>query len=106
MGEYMFRLIMALGVAAVLLPAETITDKKQAETVKVSTYDTFNAAHSLYSDVLSFCDRNEETCITGKAIATNMVHTIRGSLNQFTQEGNIVKISPEIDVIRTSTVTK
>ena len=99
----MFRLIIALGVAAVLLPAETITKSNTAETAKVSTYDTFSAAQSLYTDVTSFCNRNEEACITGKAIVASAVHTIKGSINQITQEPDQTGL---LDTIKTSSVKK
>lgn len=104
----MFRLIIALGVATVLLPAETITGKpdttKKVENVEVSTYDTFSAAHSIYSDVTSFCDRNEETCITARALATSAVSKVRSGLNQLAQDTH--STHSELDPIKTSSVTK
>ncbi len=102
----MFRLIIALGVAAVLLPAETVTGSKRVEAAKVTTYETFSAAQALYSDVSSFCERNVETCITGKALATNAVTTIRASLNQLAQGQNSPSPSLEVDLIKTSAITK
>ena len=99
----MLRLIIALGVAAVLLPAETITRSNTTEMSKVSTYDTFSAAQSLYADVTSFCDRNEEACITGKALVASAVHTIKGSINQIAQEPDQ---TGSLDTITTSSVKK
>lgn len=101
----MFRLFMALGVAVVLLPAEAITGTTEVETTQVTTYDTFSAAQSLYSDVSSFCDRNEETCITGKAIAVSAVQKIRGGVQKFTQDNNNTKSEAEIDLVKTSSIT-
>ena len=102
----MFRLLMALGVAVVLLPAETITGNKEVETTKVSTYDAFSAAQSLYSDVSSFCDRNEETCVTGKALAVSAVQKLRGSIQKFAEQDNNIEPQSEIDPVKTSTVVK
>lgn len=102
----MFRLIIALGVAVVLLPAETITETKTTNTVKVTTYDTFSAAQSLYSDISTFCERNEETCITGKAIAVSAVNKIRSGINNFAQEKSAINSSQEIDWVKTSSIEK
>ncbi len=101
----MFRLLIALGVAVVLLPAETITGNKEIEATKVTTYDAFSAAQSLYSDVSSFCDRNQETCVTGKAIAVSAVHKIRGGIQNFTQDSNKTVPEAEIDLVKTASTT-
>lgn len=83
----MFRLIVALGVATILLPAEAVTsietvqsEGKKLEKVEVSTFDALYAVQSLYSDITSFCDRNAETCNTGKNIANNTVDSIRSTI--------------------------
>lgn len=106
----MFRLIIALGVAAVLLPAETLTEAEKIETAEVSpqvsTYDAFNAAHSLYADVTSFCERNEETCITGKALATKAVKTISSSLKQLADGSAHDPAKQELDLTQTGTIQK
>jgi len=108
-GGYMFRLIIALGVAGVLLPAETITgtatDSNEA-TPQVSTYEAFSAAHSLYADITSFCERNVETCQTGKALATNAAHKITSGLKQITSQ-DVGNNSPsEVDLTHTGAVQK
>jgi len=106
----MFRLIIALGVATVLLPAETLTEAGKTETAEVSsqvsTYDAFNAAHSLYADVTSFCERNEETCITGKAIASKAVKTISGSLKQLADGSVDNQAQSQVDLTQTGAVQK
>ena len=105
----MFRLIIALGVAGVLLPAETVTGSVSdtAEVrPQVSTYEAFSAAHSLYADITSFCERNEETCLTGKAIASSAAHKITSGLKQITPQQNHEKNVSNIDVTHTGAVQK
>ncbi len=106
----MFRLIIALGLAAVLLPAETIREKsanqKTVPTAEITTYDTFSAAHSIYSDISSFCERNVETCITGKALAQSAMMTVRGTLSKFTDQQDAGNSSTEVDQIKTSSIQK
>ncbi len=108
-GGYMFRLIIALGVAGVLLPAETVTGSTSRtvdETPQVSTYEAFSAAHSLYSDITSFCERNEETCQTGKALASNAAQKIQSGLQQLTSPDNSSESVSNIDVTHTGAIQK
>lgn len=108
-GGYMFKLIIALGVAGVLLPAETVTDTVSNTAEKapqVSTYEAFNAAHSLYTDVTSFCDRNAETCQTGKAIASSAAHKIVSELQQITSQENREGSVSTFDMTHTGAVQK
>ena len=112
----MFRLLIALGVAAVLLPVEVLTDKNtqanitenEATPPKITTYDLFSAAQTLYFDVTSFCYRNEEACITGKSIASNAITKIRSNLDSLSNDD--ITISDlertEIDLLKTSTIKK
>ena len=81
----MFRLMVALGVATLLLPTETITQNEEKAPVEVSALDTFGAAQSVLNDVMTFCERNEETCITGKALATKAAHGLKSTIGQVVQ---------------------
>ena len=38
----------------------------------VTTMETVGLAQSVANDISSFCDRNEETCITGKVLVSQM----------------------------------
>ncbi len=70
----MFRLATALFIAAMLLPNSdlgnrtTIIGAGQATTIEVSALDGLSAAKSIYDDLSGFCERNHETCVTGKAL--------------------------------------
>ena len=82
----MFRLIVALGVAAMLIPEDVhfgVPDETPsiANTAQVSTVDTISAAHSLFTDLSQFCMRNEEACLTGQALVINIAHTANSALN-------------------------
>lgn len=105
----MFRLIIALGVAGVLLPAETITGSASNTvdvTPQVSTYEAFSAAHSLYADITSFCERNEETCQTGKAIASSAAQKVQSGLQQLTSQSSPNESASNIDVTHTGAIQK
>lgn len=105
----MFRLIIALGVAGVLLPAETVTGSTSRTvdvTPQVSTYEAFSAAHSLYADITSFCERNEATCQTGKAIASSAAQKFKSGLQQITSQDNAGESIANIDVTHTGAVQK
>lgn len=105
----MFKLIIALGVAGVLLPAETVTgtiSETAENTPQVSTYEAFSAAHSLYADITSFCERNAETCQTGKAIASNAAHKITSGLKHITSQEKNHKSVHAADMTHTSAVKK
>ncbi len=110
----MFRLIIALGVATLLLPAEAIqTSNKQQtlseDTPKVSSYDAYAAVQSLLSDITSFCDRNEETCLTGKSIATNTMNSIQNGIQSISRENTDAEFKQDAepkDSITTGTIQK
>ena len=96
----MFRLIMALGIAAVLLPVEVIQDDRQEPSIKVSNLDTLSAAQSLYQDVMTFCDRNEQACITGKALAMKTLHSVRSGINRQLD----TNVPTDVDPVKTGSV--
>jgi len=83
----MFKLAIALGVAFALMPENvrfSAENENTTETkIEVSTYDTLNAAHSLYEDIAGFCERNQETCLTGQALAQKITGQARAAINQF-----------------------
>ena len=89
----MLRLIMALGVAAMLMPEDVSLNMARgmpevAQEMQVSTHDTFSAAYSVYEDLAGFCQRNEETCITGKALAARMANQALATLNAISAESS------------------
>lgn len=102
----MFRLLIALGVAAILLPAETISKTDVMTTQKVSAYEAYNAAHSLFMDVSTFCERNEETCTTGQALASSAINTVQRKLNGFASSQQDETPSKRLDIIETGAVQK
>ena len=77
----MFRLLIALGVAYMLLPKQVqqIGDPA-AEPLQISAGDTLSAVQSVYNDVAGFCDRNPETCVTGAAIISELESKARAGL--------------------------
>ena len=99
--------MIALGIAAALWPAETLNNsvatQQQSE---VTTFDALNAAQSLYSDVISFCDRNEETCNTTKAITSNAVNSIKGGLNDLATKSETASPSLGVDETKTASTPK
>lgn len=105
----MFRLIIALGVAGVLLPAETVTGTtphKSEAAPQVSTYEAFSAAQSLYTDITTFCDRNAETCQTGRAIASSAAHKISNGLKQISSKDSREDTPSSLDLTHTGAVQK
>lgn len=102
----MFRLIIALGVAGVLMPAETITQSEPTQHSQIDTFDAFHAAQSLYFDVITFCDRNEKACETGKTIALSATHSLKGGLNQLTQSQPSTEASFNLDNVKTGSIQK
>ncbi len=105
----MFRLIAALGVATMLLPAETFkaedgakTQTQQVTDIEVSAFDALYAVQSIYTDITSFCDRNAQTCSTGKNIATKAVTNIKQTINTVDKDNK-----PKVDEqIKTGSVEK
>lgn len=101
----MIRLVFALTVAGLLLPAQTLEHKniEIAQTSPVSSYETMSAMYSLYSDVINFCDRNESACTTGKTIAQNTLASARSFLGGLAdaehQEG-------AVDLVETGSIQK
>ena len=83
----MFRLIIALGIAFLLLPADLVTEKPEEFSAAVASaefdsMDTLNAILSTYDDVAGFCDRNVETCETGKAMINHAVVVASSSISR------------------------
>lgn len=74
----MFRLVTALFIAFMLLPSTNTGD--QRATVEVSTFDGLSAAKSVYDDLSGFCDRNHETCVTGKLLVEQLETKAREGL--------------------------
>ena len=105
----MFKLIVALGVAVMLLP-EGIAANDEVQTTTgteaevVSTYDTLSAANSLYQDLVSFCDRNEEACLTGKALASNAVIYAQNALAALGEKQQLNSTPKTIDQVLTGSI--
>ena len=124
-GNHMFRLVFALVVATLLLPAEYLTSAKTEAPVlrvtsaqqeveneeqgQVSTYDAFSAVQSLFSDITSFCDRNESTCKTGQAIASSAATSIKEGVQKLADKdepSQDKKENPLPDPVSTGTIEK
>ncbi len=75
----MFRLVIAICIAVLLMPVDPDGVQLQnsasdaAPSQEVSSYDVLSAAQSIYTDVSTFCNRNEETCETAKAFAKKSI---------------------------------
>ena len=74
----MIRLATALFIAFMLLPSAN--PGEQRATIEVSTFDGLSAAKSVYDDLSGFCDRNHETCVTGKLLLDQLEAKARESL--------------------------
>ena len=91
----MLRLIMALGVAFMLLPQDNnlsiqgnahIADTSgypHDDTLQVNSMETLSAAQAVYYDLSNFCDRNQEACLTGTAILNTLEQKARTGLREF-----------------------
>ena len=106
----MFRLIIALGVAFLLLPADLVTEKPEKFSAAVASaefdsMDTLNAILSTYEDVASFCDRNVETCATGKAMINHAVIVANSSISQFSKTVENEAVSEASDPVTTGSIS-
>ena len=85
----MFRLAMALFAAYLLLPENLRTETgapaamSESHVAEVAAIDALGAAHSVYSDISGFCERNLEACETGKAVASIVVQKVRAGVSEF-----------------------
>jgi len=99
----MLRLILALVVCYVLFP--TVEDSKTVDategfnlvvnTPTISTFDTLSAVNSVIHDVGSFCERNEEACITGSILISNAHQVAKSTIDELLDEneGQLVQVS-------------
>ena len=106
----MFRLIIALGVAFLLLPADLVTEKPESFSAAVASaefdsMDTLNAILSTYDDVAGFCDRNVETCATGKAMINHAVIVANSSISQFSKTVENEAVSEASDPVTTGSIS-
>lgn len=115
----MYRLILALGVAGLLLPPEALRQTQNVaqeagvqlsqngtEKQEVTTYDAFSAIHSVYYDVTNICSRNEEACSTAKKIAVNSFLAFKDSVAKLTDDKAEKNIEENLDQTKTSTIQK
>ena len=87
----MLRLIIALGVAFMLLPENhkpletdsTAAPGPQTSAVQVDTFETLSAVNAVYEDMKQFCDRNQEACVTGQAILSQLGTQARKGIKDF-----------------------
>ena len=106
----MFRLIIALGVAFLLLPADLVTEKPESFSAAVASaefdsMDTLNAILSTYDDVAGFCDRNVETCATGKAMINHAVIVASSSISQFSSNTGNAVVPETTDPVATGSIS-
>ena len=107
----MFRLIFAIGVAAMLLPdhvhlSAPVETQEYATMAPVTTFDTLSAAQSLYTDLSEFCDRNEEACVTGQAIVAKLAVTAKTALNSLQGEVPDMPVEAVTDEVVTGSISK
>lgn len=105
----MIRLMVALGVAAMLMPEDVnlnidTAKLEQKETMAVSTVDTLSAANSVYRDVAYFCERNQEACLTGKAIVSNVFAYAQNTIHALSQKQEVEPRETSIDDILTGSI--
>lgn len=110
----MFKLMAALLVAGLLLPAEVLTKGIETRDMKpgysleneVSPFQAFNAVNSVFHDVTHFCVRNAEACETGKILASNAFYTVKGKLAQILAIDSQNNTSSDLDYTKTASIEK
>lgn len=99
----MLRLVIAIGIAMMLMPNDENKLAENETTIEVSALETLGAAKTVFDDVLQFCERNEEACLTGQTIFTKLGQKARSGFQQFAESRNPEQGSGT-DQIKTSSV--
>ncbi|MGI9351977.1 MAG: DUF5330 domain-containing protein [Rhizobiaceae bacterium] len=79
----MIKLLLAIGLAGVLWPVDNNNETLGMRGMNISSTDILSAAHSIYEDVGSFCNRNAETCITGQQAFQFVFTNIKTQILEF-----------------------
>ena len=109
----MFRLVIAICIAVLLMPVDPDgvqlqeTSTSDATTSQeVSSLDVLSAAQSIYSDVSTFCHRNEETCETAKAFAKKSIVVLASFISDLkSNSAHGGKPEPAVAVDRVTTAS-
>ena len=91
----MFRMIIAAFTVYLLLPENVTLLSNGSEPVKpVSAGQTLDAANTVLKDITGFCERNPDTCDTGKALLVNAKKAVSGTINTELKDNGL---SPAIE---------
>ena len=91
----MIRLLLAIGLASALWPVDDNNETLGVRGINVSSADILSAAHSVYEDLGDFCNRNTETCLTGKQVFYSVSANVRAQVLDF-QSGTPTSSSEEL----------
>ncbi|MBL4597596.1 MAG: DUF5330 domain-containing protein [Rhizobiaceae bacterium] len=72
----------------------------------VSTMETFTAASAIYGDFAQFCDRNPQTCDTGRYFATQFKKKARAGANYVIAYLDDSNADVALDPVTTSSIAK
>lgn len=104
----MLRLVFWLCLLIMFIP--TTKDDNDLSNQQVSTQETLAAANSIYGDFAQFCERNPQTCDTGRHYMTQFKEKARTGANMvmaYLEEGTPAADQVEgVDTVTTSSVSK
>lgn len=92
----MFRLIIAAFTVYLLLPEDVTLLRNNSEAIKpVSAGQTLDAANTVIKDITGFCERNPDTCDTGKALLVNAKRAVSDTINTDLQDSDPARIQDD-----------
>lgn len=100
----MLRLVFWVCLLVMFIPIKQ--DGSDLSSQQVSTQETFAAANSIYGDISQFCERNPQTCDTGRYYASQFKEKTRAGANMllsYLEEGSQ---AGEVDAVTTSSISK
>ncbi|MFK5980897.1 MAG: DUF5330 domain-containing protein [Rhizobiaceae bacterium] len=109
-GTFSIMLRLVFWICLLIMFIPTTNDGTDLSNQQLSTQETLAAANSVYGDFAQFCDRNPQTCDTGryyvaqfKEKARTGVNMVMAYLDEGRQSTNPVK---NIDQVTTSSISK
>lgn len=100
----MLRLIFWVCLLIMFIP--TTPDDSNLSSPGISTQETFTAATSIYGDVTQFCDRNPQTCDTGRYFAVQFRQKAKAGANMIIAYLDDGEVDVDIDPVTTSSLSK
>jgi hypothetical protein len=74
---FLLRCAFWLSLVVLLIPIGETSNENTGANRSVSTFEAIGAAHSTWQDVRGFCDRNPDTCATGRVFADDFAAKAR-----------------------------